>query len=106
MKTQELTSIVSDVNRLVEAYGIDEVVYTLDFISRFPNTVKKYRFVNSSKDAPDFYLTEKEFQRIESTSPRVNKIQAIKTFREITFCSLKEAKDAIETYYNTNFYKG
>lgn len=93
--------VVAELNVMIDNYGLAEVQHALQYISTFPTSKKQYRFPNPN--GADWYLSETEFKRIESVSPRVNKIQAIKMFREITSCGLKEAKDAIEGYYDTGY---
>ncbi len=98
MLYDEKTSVVRDLNSLIETYGINKVAHALRYISEFPKTVVERRFPNLT--GADWYLSEDEFRRVDNTDPKVNKIKAIKMFREITSCGLKEAKDAIEGYYN------
>jgi ribosomal L7/L12-like protein len=91
--------VVRDLNQLIKDYGLNEVQHALRYISDYPvQPVEKLYHFNGN--GVDWYLTQDEFNRIENTTPRINKIQAIKTFRDITSCGLKEAKDAIESYYD------
>jgi len=96
-----MIDVVGSLEHLIEQYSLKEVVYALEFISKYPTPAKKYAFPNPS--GATWFLTEDQFQQIEATKPRVNKIQAIKLFREITLCGLKEAKDAIEGYYDIGY---
>lgn len=99
----KMVFLVRDLNVLIKEYGLKEVKHALTFISDYPvqPTEKAYRFKNTI--GADFYLTQAEFNRVNELNPRVNKIQAIKMFREITSCGLKEAKDAIEDYYGIGY---
>lgn len=92
--------VVRDLNTLIKEYGLNEVKHALNYIVDYPKqpVEKPYRFKNTM--GADFYLTQAEFNRVNELNPRLNKIQAIKMFREITSCGLKEAKDAIEDYFN------
>lgn len=97
--------VVRDLNILIKEYGLAQIKHALSFIENFPATpvVKQNRFKNTI--GADFYLSDEELKRIDSLNPRVNKIQAIKMFREITSCGLKEAKDAIEDYYKISLQR-
>lgn len=98
--SEKMMFVVRDLTVLIKEYGLKEVKHALTFIDMYPvqEPVKQHRFKNSI--GADFYLSDEEMMRIENVYPRVNKIQAIKMFREITSCGLKEAKDAIEDRYN------
>ena len=88
---------VLDVIALVDKYGIDAAKHTVDYVANFPAVVGQYTF--SLGGSSKVHLTEKQFQTVKAAYANgLNKIQAIKTFREITGVGLKEAKDAIETY--------
>ncbi len=93
-------TIVRDLGYLVEKYGIDAVRHAMYYIQDFPAVKSQYRFKNTS--GADWFLSEDEFKRVNNVWANGNgKIQAIKLFREITSCGLKEAKDAIESYYES-----
>ena len=98
---QTMVDVVVDINTLVAKYGSAVVKHALHYIDTFPVVSKQYKF---SSGAYDWYLSQDEFQRVNREyNNGTGKIQAIKTFREITTCGLKEAKDAIEDYYNCRY---
>lgn len=90
------TVLLESVEKLVELWGYDAVQHTLDYIRNFP-VVFSTRFTDNN--GMTYTLTEDQFRKLRATyNGGLNKIAAIKLFREFTGCGLKEAKDAIETY--------
>lgn len=99
-KADQMIFAVRDLNTLISEYGLAEITHALQYITTYPNAKQQYQFKNTM--GADWWLTQEEYDRIVSTNPSVNKIQAIKMFREITSCGLKEAKDAIENRFYPN----
>lgn len=91
--------VLADVTNLVDKYGIERVKYALDYIAGYPEAksiTHKYG---------QFTLTNDEHNRVVEMYAGGNQfIQAIKLFREITGCGLKDAKEAIEVKFNRPRY--
>src|SRR5512147_2658375 len=99
MEMQDMANVVEDINSLIAKYGLSVVKHALNYIDTFPVVSKQYRFKNTGIGS-DWFLSEDEFKRVTTAYDNGRgKIQAIKIFRDITSCGLKEAKDAVENYY-------
>lgn len=98
-KVDAMMFVVRDLNVLINEYGMDAVKHALQFIDTFPDkpSLKEYRFLNTA--GRDYFLNEADFNRVNSLWKAHEKIAAIKEFRMITSCGVKEAKDAVEAYY-------
>lgn len=98
---EDMMFLVQDLNGLIARYGLRGVKHALNYIDTFPVNppvpAVKFRFRDNNYYEWD--LTEEQFQRVKREYANgLGKISAIKAFREITSCGLKEAKDAIENY--------
>lgn len=103
-KVDAMMFVVRDLNVLINEYGMDQVKHALQFIDTFPGkpSLKEYRFLNTM--GRDYFLNEADFNRVNDLWKANQKIGAIKEFRMITSCGLKEAKDALEHYYDTSVH--
>jgi len=98
--------LVQSLQAVINAYGLDAVKHTVQFIEKFPASPKMYVFKSlwyhdmNQNYVPEksWELTQAEFDRVSEEWRSGNKIRTIKIFRDITKCGLKEAKDAIETF--------
>lgn len=90
--------VVRDLQVLIKEYGMGEVEHAFKYIRDYPST-KKVQFTDGFGNFWD--MSEKQTYDITTAYANGNgKIQAIKLFRDITGCGLKEAKDAIEKYFD------
>jgi hypothetical protein len=88
--------LLDRVEELISTWGFDAVQHTLNFIRDYP-VVFNTRFTDNN--GMSYTLTYKQFEKVRNAYANgLGKIQAIKEFREITSCGLKDAKDAIESY--------
>lgn len=93
----DMIHIISDLDMLIDKYSINAVKHALHYIDTFPTITKVYLF---NDGAVTWRLNQDQFNRIDTAyAGGYGKISAIKVFRDITGCGLKEAKDAIERYY-------
>lgn len=89
-------TLLEDLERIVSLWGFEATQHTLNFIRDFPVKFDA-RFVDNN--GISYTLTSDQFEKLRREyNGGMNKISAIKMFREVTGCSLKEAKDAIESY--------
>ncbi len=92
----EMVSLVRGLNNMISQYGMTEVQHALKFIVTYP--VGKVAFSDGFGNT--WMISVPDVERITRDYANGNgKIQAIKLFRDITSCGLKEAKDAIEKYF-------
>jgi len=93
-------TIISDVNVLVERYGITRVEYALKYIKDYPQLDNVHSHCFNDSDGNCWWLTDVDFAKVRQAYGLTfqNKITAMKVFRDLTGCSLRSAKDAIEHY--------
>ena len=103
MKLNTPILVAAEVNNLIEKYGIGAVKAALSFIETFPTAVVNIVRVNGF----EYKLNDGEMSRIKSIAGYngVNKIQAIKLFRDITGCGLNEAKYAVESMIDNGIFR-
>lgn len=100
------SELIQRIESLVEQFGVEAVQNGLTFVATFRNQTKTIR-VRDASGFVYFDLTVAEYNRVaevfhknaytSETGVRIhNKIQAIKTLRDIVTCGLKEAKDVVE----------
>jgi ribosomal protein L7/L12 len=100
VKLNDHILVLADVTNLIDKYGIERVQYALDYIANYPKAKSLTHTYGK------FTLTNDQHERIVDTYAGGNQfIQAIKVFREITNCGLKEAKEAIEIKFNRPVYR-
>lgn len=88
-----LMTLVNDISNLIDKYGLTAVRDTVDFVGKHSeiNTIKIFHADMVYKISRDGYNEIAAYMRAG------DKIAAIKRFRELRFCGLKEAKDIIES---------
>jgi ribosomal protein L7/L12 len=97
----DYSAVVRDVQYLVSQYDLETVQLALNFIRDYPQT--NIKFVNDGY-GHTWKITKDQFKQVMTTYVNgQQKISAIKLFREITGCGLKEAKDAVEYMIATNW---
>lgn len=89
-----LADVVSSVNELIDRYGYDLVHGTIVYIGTYGDHLNTR--VGDPVTNVYFTISKDQFHSIGTLSNAGEKIQAIKMLREITNCSLKEAKDVVE----------
>lgn len=89
-----LSSIVSSVNELIDRYGYDLVYGTVVYIGTYGDHLNIR--VGDPVSNVYFTISKDQFNSIGVLSNAGDKIAAIKMLRDITSCSLKEAKDIVE----------
>jgi ribosomal protein L7/L12 len=104
-----INEMVAEIETLVLKYGIHAVKQTVSYIDSI-NVVMPIttRIVRDGITGKRYTITEqqhKDLTTLITAYPSALKIQAIKLFREITSCGLKEAKDVIEgpDYMNSTY---
>lgn len=100
VKLNDQILIIVEVSKLIDKFGVPAVEHALNYFSRYP-AVSKRRY--SDGISQEWFLNDAENKRVRDAYGHLapyNKIQAIKVFREITGCGLREAKDVIEYKFN------
>lgn len=93
-----MVSLVRELHALITNYGADEVQHAYNYITSFPNADT---VLFTDHDGNTWGLTTNQAFHITRAYADGNGfIMAIKMFREFTGCGLKEAKGAIEKYFN------
>lgn len=100
MTNTNMANVVMAVAELLEKFSVAEVEHALQYVRTYPT-------VTSMESMPplielhnprgtNFKLTQREYNRLLETIPHINKINAIKVLRDITRCSLADAKETVE----------
>lgn len=100
MTNTNMANVVMAVAELLEKFSVAEVEHALQYVRTYPT-------VTSMESMPplielhnprgtNFKLTQREYNRLLETIPQINKINAIKVLRDITRCSLADAKETVE----------
>lgn len=99
MEMQDMANVVEDINGLIAKYGLSVVKHALNYIDTFPVVKFAVHYKFNDDYGNTWNLDQAAFDRVDKAH-REGKIQGIKTFREVTGAGLKEAKHAMELYYD------